>query len=72
MNGAYSAKAFSALLDDAEKGLLAGKTVLFWNTYNSRDLSAAIADVDYHQLPGAFHCYFEEDVQSLDRERLNP
>lgn len=70
MNGAYSAKAFSALLDDAEKGLLAGKTVLFWITYNSRDLSAAIADVDYHQLPRPFHCYFEEDVQPLDRERL--
>ena len=70
MNGAYSAKAFSALLDDAEKGLLEGKTVLFWNTYNSRDLSAAIADVDCHQLPRAFHCYFEEDVQPLDRERL--
>ena len=70
MNGAYSAKAFSALLDDAEKGLLEGKTVLFWNTYNSRDLSATIADVDYHQLPRAFHCYFEEDVQPLDRERL--
>lgn len=70
MNGAYSAKAFSALLDDAERGLLEGKTVLFWNTYNSRDLSAAIADVDYHQLPRPFHRYFEEDVQPLDRERL--
>jgi D-cysteine desulfhydrase len=72
MNGAYSAKAFSALLDDAEKGLLNGKTVLFWNTYNSRDLSAAIVDVDYHLLPRPFHRYFEENVQPLDRERLNP
>jgi D-cysteine desulfhydrase len=67
LNGTYSAKAFSALLDDAEKQVLKGKTVLFWNTYNSRDLSKFAAEVDYHQLPKAFHRYFEEDVQLLDR-----
>jgi 1-aminocyclopropane-1-carboxylate deaminase/D-cysteine desulfhydrase-like pyridoxal-dependent ACC family enzyme len=66
LNGSYSAKAFSALLADAGQGLLKGKTVLFWNTYNSRDLSAVIAGVDYRQLPRKFHCYFEEDVQLLD------
>ena len=68
LNGTYSAKAFSALLDDAERGLLRGKTVLFWNTYNSRDLSACVAGVDYHLLPEPFHGYFEKDVQPLDRE----
>jgi D-cysteine desulfhydrase len=67
LNGTYSAKAFSALLDDAEKQVLKEKTVLFWNTYNSRDLSKFAAEVDYHQLPEAFHRYFEEDVQPLDR-----
>ena len=67
LNGTYSAKAFSALLDDAGKQVLAGKTVLFWNTYNSRDLSAFAAAVNYHELPRAFHRYFEEDVQILDR-----
>jgi 1-aminocyclopropane-1-carboxylate deaminase/D-cysteine desulfhydrase-like pyridoxal-dependent ACC family enzyme len=72
LNGAYSAKAFSALLDDAAQGSLKGKTVLYWNTYNSRDLSAAIADVDYRQLPRPFHRYFEEDVQPLDRESPCP
>jgi D-cysteine desulfhydrase len=66
LNGAYSAKAFSALLDDAGKGILNGKTVLFWNTYNSRDLSHMAKSVDYHRLPGDFHRYFEEDVQLLD------
>jgi D-cysteine desulfhydrase len=66
LNGAYSAKAFAALLDDAGKGLLQGKTVLFWNTYNSRDLSPMAKSVDYHRLPGDFHRYFEEDVQLLD------
>jgi 1-aminocyclopropane-1-carboxylate deaminase/D-cysteine desulfhydrase-like pyridoxal-dependent ACC family enzyme len=67
LNGTYSAKALSALFDDAEKQVLKGKTVLFWNTYNSRDLSTFAAGVDYHQLPEAFHRYFEEDVQTLDR-----
>jgi len=68
LNGAYSAKAFSALLSDAAKGLLKGKTVLYWNTYNSRDLSTFTAQIDYHRLPRGFHRYFEEDVQPFDRE----
>jgi D-cysteine desulfhydrase len=72
LNGSYSAKAFAALLDDAAQGSLKGKTVLYWNTYNSRDLSAASADVDYRQLPRPFHRYFEEDVQPLERENPCP
>lgn len=67
LNGSYSAKAFSALLADAKKQVLKGKTVLFWNTYNSRDLAPLAAAVDYHQLPAVFHSYFEEEVQPLDR-----
>lgn len=66
MNGSYSAKAFAALMGDAARGELKGKTVLFWNTYNSRDLSAMTDKIDYHDLPRAFHKYFEEDVQTLD------
>lgn len=72
LNGTYSAKAFSALLDDAAQGSLKGKTVLYWNTYNSRGLSAVSADVDHRQLPRPFHRYFEEDVQPLDRENPCP
>lgn len=60
----YTAKAFACLLDDAGKGELRDKAVLFWNTYNSRDFSGAIADVDYHRLPGGFHRYFEGYVQT--------
>lgn len=67
LNGAYSAKAFAALLGDAARGELKGKAVLFWNTYNSRDLDALIAGVDYHALPPALQRYFEEEVQPLDR-----
>jgi D-cysteine desulfhydrase len=68
LNGTYSAKAFAALLADARNGKLDGKTVLFWNTYNSRALSPFTDGVDYHRLPKPFHRYFEEDVQPLDRE----
>jgi len=71
LNGAYSAKAFAAVLADAARRNLKGKTVLFWNTYNSRDFSAVTAGMDYRQLPPAFHRYFEEDVQPLDRAGLD-
>ncbi|HWH67972.1 MAG TPA: hypothetical protein VNT26_01195, partial [Candidatus Sulfotelmatobacter sp.] len=71
LNGAYSAKAFSAILDDASRKLLQGQTVLFWNTYNSRDLAAIASSVDYHQLPKEFHRYFEQEVQPLDQAGLD-
>lgn len=67
LNGAYSAKAFGALLDDAAQGLLQNRTVLFWNTYNSADLPGLTSNVDYRDLPAAFHQYFEQDLQQLDR-----
>ncbi|MDD5094377.1 MAG: pyridoxal-phosphate dependent enzyme [Dehalococcoidia bacterium] len=67
LEGTYTAKALAALLDNAERQALQNKVVLFWNTYNSRDFSDAIAGIDYHQLPRCFHRYFEEEVQPLDR-----
>ena len=67
LEGTYTGKAFAGLIDDAEKRDLRDKVLLFWNTYNSRDFSDAIATVDYHQLPRCFHRYFEEEVQPLDR-----
>ena len=59
LDATFTAKAFACLLDDAGKGELRDKVVLFWNTYNSRDFTGAIADVDYHRLPRGFHRYFE-------------
>ncbi|MBI1320021.1 MAG: pyridoxal-phosphate dependent enzyme [Candidatus Hydrogenedens sp.] len=67
LEGTYTAKAFAALLADAESGALEGKNALFWLTYNGVDFSDLIADADYHALPPAFHRYFEEPVQPLDR-----
>lgn len=69
LDGTYTGKALAALIHDAEKQVLRGKRVLFWNTYNSRDFSDIIDGIDYHQLPRCFHRYFEEDVQPLDRAR---
>lgn len=71
MSGTYSAKAFSALVDDAGKRLLKDQTILFWNTYNSRDLSAMTAGIDYHRLPRGFHRYFKEEVQPLDENSFD-
>jgi D-cysteine desulfhydrase len=68
MSGTYSAKAFAALVGDARKGILKGQNILFWNTYNSRDMSAMTDGVDYHLLPRGFHRYFKGDVQPLDKD----
>lgn len=66
-NGTYTAKAFAAVVHDARQRLLNDKTVLFWNTYNSRPFPDAVAAMDYHWLLPAFYRYFETDVQPLDR-----
>ncbi len=55
----FSANPFAALLADGGAGQLRNKTVLWWNSYNSRDFSSQIASADYHQLPKYFHRYFE-------------
>lgn len=55
----FSANAFAALIADGEAGHLRDKTVLWWNSYNSRDLNSQSASADYHQLPRYFHRYFE-------------
>jgi len=67
LEGTYTGKALAALISDAEAKKLSGKKVLFWNTYNSKDFSSEIADVDYHKLPKALHKYFDGDYQQLDQ-----
>ena len=66
LEGTYTGKAMAALIDDASSGKLKGKTVLFWNTYNSHDFSDTIKDVDYKGLPKCYHTYFENDFQPLE------
>jgi len=67
LEGTYTGKALAALVADAENGTLRDKTVLFWNTHNSRSLSDAVEGADYRRLPRCFHTYFEREVQPLDR-----
>jgi len=67
LDGCYTGKTFACLIHDAKSGDLKNKTVLFWNTLNSREFSDVIKAIDYHKLPHNFHSYFEEDVQQLDK-----
>ena len=68
LDGTYTGKALAAVRRDARSGRLRDKTVLFWNTFNSRDFSDEISGLDYHELPRPFHRYFEQEVQPLDRD----
>ncbi len=68
LDGTYTGKALVALIKDAENRVLRGKSVLFWNTLNSRPHPESTADLDYRELPRPFHRYFREEVQPLDRE----
>ncbi len=58
LEGTYTGKTLAALIADAQSRQLAGKTMLFWNTYNSYPVTNQIANTNYHQLPPAFHPYF--------------
>lgn len=58
LENTYTGKTAAALLHDLRSGALDDQTVLYWNTLNSRDFSAEIAGVDFHDLPPAFHPYF--------------
>ncbi len=60
----YSGKTFAALLGfvRANKLDVKDKTILFWNTYNSRDFSDILKKVDYHDLPKELHWVFEEPL----------
>ncbi|HOC91447.1 MAG TPA: pyridoxal-phosphate dependent enzyme [bacterium] len=59
LEGVYTGKAFAGLVHTAKTRDLADKTVLFWNTYNSVDMSGIAAQHDYSELPPEFHRFFE-------------
>ncbi|MHA1277890.1 MAG: 1-aminocyclopropane-1-carboxylate deaminase/D-cysteine desulfhydrase [Candidatus Helarchaeota archaeon] len=58
----YTGKTFAGLLHFVkEKGIL-NAPILFWNTYNSRDISKFMnPDVTYKDLPVSFHEIFENE-----------
>jgi len=59
----YTGKALGGGLDWLKKQGKSDATILFWNTYNSVDLSEKAATIDYKTLPEKFHKYFREPVQ---------
>lgn len=66
LEGTYTGKTLAALLD-AVHTKLSGKTILFWNTLNSRECPIDVEkNLDYRDLPADFYRYFENDVQPLD------
>ena len=67
LEGTYTGKALAAMMADGRSGKLRDKHVLFWNTYNSRDIGP-ISSKDYRTLPGAFRRYFEDEIQPLDTD----
>jgi D-cysteine desulfhydrase len=67
LEGTYSAKPISAIMDDLTNGFIKNETVLFWNTYCGIDYSDLTKLVDYKSMPIAFQRYFEEDIQPLSK-----
>jgi D-cysteine desulfhydrase len=57
----YTAKAFGALLGFI-KTQSTMEPILFWNTFNSVDLSPALKKTSYKSLPHSFHRFFEGQV----------
>lgn len=57
LENTYTGKTVAALLHDLRSGQLDGKTVLYWNTLNSRNLSAETEGIDPHELPRGFLPY---------------
>lgn len=61
----WTARAILALEKDIKSGKLAGKTVLYWHTHNSRPYPNQLHTVDYKELPEDFWHYFETDEFAL-------
>ena len=59
LEGVYTGKAFAGLAGTARKNKLSSKTVLFWNTYNSSDLSHIVSQHDRSELPQDFKQFFD-------------
>lgn len=58
----YTGKAMAAMLAFAKTPQAAGKKLMFWNTYNSVDLTAQAKSVPNSAIPEAFHKLLEADI----------
>lgn len=62
LDGTYTGKALSALLAHGRDGRLAGRDVVFWDTYNSRDIGALVEEGRGVSLPEGLRDYLQADV----------
>lgn len=58
LDGCYTAKAFAAMLSDAQRSRFRRSALLFWHTGIGCDLSGELADADHRSLPFPLHRYF--------------
>jgi len=73
LDGTFSGKSFTTLVDYAEKGILNGKSVLFWNTHQRYDFMAheKVRTMDLNLLPGNLTDYLSRVCNiHLDRGNL--
>lgn len=63
LDGTYTGKTLSAV---AAADDLKDAVVLYWHTYNSRDMAPLTAGADASLLPAGARAYLERDVQPLD------
>jgi D-cysteine desulfhydrase len=60
----YTGKTFAALLHFIKEKGIKDEPLLFWNTYNSIDIShLKKPDITYKDLPGSFHKIFESNAE---------
>lgn len=59
LDGTYTGKTLACLIADAQAGHLEGRHVVFWNTYNTVDLSSRIAGIEPRRLPHRLQRYFD-------------
>lgn len=57
----YTAKAFAALCDFIKIPGHRKEPILFWNTYNAADMTAALQSVDYRKLPPPLRRLYETE-----------
>jgi D-cysteine desulfhydrase len=62
LENTYTGKTFAAVSDWAARPENRGRTALFWNTYNSVDLSPIVAGLDWRQLPRSLWQFFEREA----------
>jgi len=67
----YTAKTLAGLLEHGRRNTFRGP-LLFWNTFNSADLSGRLAGVEPSDLPRPFHRFFAEQEGSEKSKQIGP